>query len=57
MEFLKDTMKLEVMYGNIDYVARLGRRKGVRPILVKCIFAVKLVVLRNSKNSVGSRIR
>jgi hypothetical protein len=32
---LSETMKIETTSGNIDYVIRLGRRKGERPILIK----------------------
>jgi hypothetical protein len=43
---------------NIDYVTRIGRRKGERLILVKFIsFSKTLQVLRNKRNLAGSRIR
>jgi hypothetical protein len=38
-------------------VARLGRRKGVRPIFMKFIsFLVKLEMLKKTRNLLGSQI-
>jgi hypothetical protein len=42
-------MKLELLHGKINYVARLGRRKGVQPILVK--FTSFLVTLEALKKA------
>jgi hypothetical protein len=61
VKWLNETMKVEVNKvnnENIDYVARIGIRKGERPILVKFIsFTKKLEVLGNKKNLAGSKIR
>jgi hypothetical protein len=51
-------MKSEVLNGNINYVARLGRRRAMQLSLVKSASsAVKLAVLRNSENLVCLKIR
>jgi hypothetical protein len=58
---LNETMKVDVNRENnenIDYVTRIGRKKGVRPILVKFIsFSKKLQILKNKRNLAGSKIR
>jgi hypothetical protein len=57
MKLLWETMKLETLNGNFDYVTILLRRKGHRPILVKCtFFSVKLKILINTKIKAGSQI-
>jgi hypothetical protein len=51
VKWVRETMKIEVNNENIDYVTRLGKRKGERPILVKFIpFSKKLVVLKSKRN-------
>jgi hypothetical protein len=51
-------MKLETLNGSIDCVARLGKRSGKRPTLVKLTsFSMKLEVLRKTKNLAGSEFR
>jgi hypothetical protein len=51
-KFLKETAGLELSVNNIDFIARLGRRRGLWPILVKCMsLAVHLQVLRKTKIS------
>jgi hypothetical protein len=58
VKFLRDTMGVEVSKENIDYLTRLGRRRGERPILVRFTsFSKKLEVLRNKKNLAGTKIR
>jgi hypothetical protein len=50
--FFKDTMRLEIAEGSIDFTTRLGRRKGQRPIgplVTFTSFAMKLNVLKNTK--------
>jgi hypothetical protein len=57
-KFLRETMKLEILNGSIDYVARVGKRSGERPILMKLTsFSLKLEVLRKTKNLAGSKFR
>jgi hypothetical protein len=34
VKWLSETMKVKTTSGNINYVTRLGRRKGERPILI-----------------------
>jgi hypothetical protein len=44
--------------GSIDFVAKLGKRRGQRPILVKFTsFLVKLEVLRYTGSLAGLQIR
>jgi hypothetical protein len=58
VKFLRDTMGAEVSKENIDYVTRIGRKSGGRPILVKfTTFFKKLEVWRNKKNLAGTKIR
>jgi hypothetical protein len=58
VKFLRDSMGVEVSKENIDYLTRLGRRRGERPILVRfTAFFKKLEVLRNRKNLAGTKIR
>ena len=53
-KFLKETAGLELSVNNIDYIARLGRRRGHWPILVNCrSFVMHLRVLRNKKKISG----
>jgi hypothetical protein len=57
MKVLRESAKLEIWNGSIDYATRLGRR-GQQPILVKFTSSsVKVEVLRNTKNIAGSQIR
>jgi hypothetical protein len=57
-KFLRETMKLEILNGSVDYVAKAGKRSGERPILVKLTsFSMKLEVLRKNKNLAGSKFR
>jgi hypothetical protein len=58
VKWLRGTMKVEVTNENIDYVNRLGRRKGACPIVIKFTsFSKKLEVLKNERNSAGSKVR
>jgi hypothetical protein len=58
VKFLGEKMKIEISRENINYVTRLGRRRGERPILIKfTTFFKKLEVWKNKKNLVGSKIR
>jgi hypothetical protein len=51
-------MGVEISKENIDYLTRLGRRRGERPILVKfTTFLKKLEVWRNKKNLARTKIR
>jgi hypothetical protein len=34
-KFPRETMKLKILYGSNAYVARVGKRSGEQPILVK----------------------
>jgi hypothetical protein len=50
--FFKETAGLELSVNNIDFIARLGRRRGHWPILVKCMsLDMHLQVLRKTKIS------
>jgi hypothetical protein len=51
--FFKDTMRLEMTEGSIDFTTTLGRRKGQR----LTSFAMKLEVLKNTRLLVDSKIR
>jgi hypothetical protein len=54
VKFLRDVMKVEITNWNTDYVTRLGRRIGERPILVRFTYFVKkLEVLKHMRTSVG----
>jgi hypothetical protein len=45
VKFLYDKMRVEISRENIDYVIKLGRRRGERPILIKfTMFFKKLEV-------------
>jgi hypothetical protein len=58
VRFLRDTMGVEVSKETIDYLTRLGRRRGEWPILVRFTsFSKKLEVVRNKKNLAGTKIR
>jgi hypothetical protein len=58
VKFLNEKMGVETHKENIDYVTRLGRRRGERPILVKfTTFFKKLEVWRNKRNLAGTKIR
>jgi hypothetical protein len=58
MKVLRESIKLKILNGSTDYVARQARRRNQRPILVEFIsFLVKLEVLRDTNNQVGSQIR
>jgi hypothetical protein len=58
VKFLCDKMGVEISRENIDYLTRLGRRRGERPILIKfTTFFKKLVVWKNKRNLIGSKIR
>jgi hypothetical protein len=58
VKWLSETMKLETTSGNIDYVTRLGRRKGERQISIKFTsFSRKLEVFKNKRNLAGSKVR
>jgi hypothetical protein len=61
VKWLNETMKVDVNRVNnekIDYVTRIGRRKGEWPILVKFIlFSKKLQILRKKRNLAVSKIR
>jgi hypothetical protein len=58
VKFLSEKMGVETSKENIDYLTRLGRRRGERPILVKfTTFFKKLDVWRNKKNLAGTNIR
>jgi hypothetical protein len=47
VKFLGDKMGVEISKENIDYLTRLGRRRGERPILIKfMMFFNKLEVWR-----------
>jgi hypothetical protein len=51
-------MKLEALNGSIEYVSRLGKIHGERPVLLKLTsFSMKLEVLRKTKNLAGPKIR
>jgi hypothetical protein len=57
MKFLKDAMRLDIADRRINFIIRLGRRKGQQPILAKFTsFVMKLEVLRNTKHFAGSKI-
>jgi hypothetical protein len=58
MKDQRESMKLEVLKGSIEYVTRLGRSRGQRLILVKFTsFSVKFEVLRKAANLTDSQIR
>jgi hypothetical protein len=55
-KFLRETINLEILNGSIDYMARVGKRSGERPILMKLTsFLMKLEVLWKTKNIAGSK--
>jgi hypothetical protein len=57
-KFLRETMTLEILNESIDYVARVGKRSGERPILMKLTsFSMKLEVFKKTKNLAGSTFR
>jgi hypothetical protein len=57
-KFLRETTKLGTLNGSIVYVARVGKRSGDQPILVKLTsFLMKLEVLRKTKNLAGLKFR
>jgi hypothetical protein len=57
-KFLKYTMKLGLLDGNINYMARLERKKRAIQILVKFTsFSMELEVLKKIRNLAGSSIR
>jgi hypothetical protein len=48
----EETSELELSVNSIDFVGRVGRRRGQWPILVKCMsLAMHLQVLRKTKSS------
>jgi hypothetical protein len=58
VKFLGDKMGVEISRENIDYLTRLGRRRGEPPILIKFMtFFKKLEVWRNKRNLTGTKIR
>jgi hypothetical protein len=58
VKFLCDKMGVEISRENIDYLTRLGRRRGECPILIKFMtFFKKLEVWKNKTNLIGSKIR
>jgi hypothetical protein len=57
VKFLGEKMKIELSRENINYVTRLGRRRGERPILIKFTVFKKLEVWKNKRNLIGSKIR
>jgi hypothetical protein len=58
VKFLGKKTKIEISGENINYVTRLGRRRGERPILIKfTTFAKKLEVWENKRNLIGTKIR
>jgi uncharacterized tellurite resistance protein B-like protein len=58
VKFLGDKMGVEISKENIDYLTRLGRRRGERPILIKfTTFFKKLEIWRNKRNLTGTKIR
>jgi hypothetical protein len=58
VKFLGDKMGVEISKENTDYLTRLGRRRGERPILIKfTTFFKKLEVWRNKKNLAGTKSR
>ena len=57
-KFLKETAGLELSVNNTDFIARLGRRRGQWPILVKCVsLAMHLQLLRKTKISGLERLK
>jgi hypothetical protein len=53
-----DKMGVEISKENIEYLTRLGRRRGERPILIKFTTLFKKhEVLRNKRNLSGTKIR
>jgi hypothetical protein len=57
-KFLRETMKLDILNESIDYVARVGKRSGEHPIIMKLTsFSMTLEVLKKTKNLVGSKFR
>jgi hypothetical protein len=57
-QLVKEKMGIQEIQGHINYVKRLGKSKGNRPIFVKLtMFSKKLEVLKNINKLVGSKIR
>jgi hypothetical protein len=58
VKWLRETLKVETTSENINYVARLKRRKEDRPIFIKFIsFLKKLEMSKNKRNLAGSKVR
>jgi hypothetical protein len=57
-KFLREFMKLEILSGSIDYVARVGKISREQLILTKLTsFSMKLEMLKKTKNLAGSKFR
>jgi hypothetical protein len=57
-QLVMEKMGVQEIQGHIDYVKRLGRSRGNRPIFVKLTtFSKKLEVLKNTSKLAGSRIK
>jgi hypothetical protein len=53
-----DKLEIPEIHGHVDYVKRLGRGRGSKPILVKLTtFAKKLEILENTRKLAGTKIR
>jgi hypothetical protein len=58
VKWQSESMKVDTTIENIDCVARLGSRKGQRPILIKFTsFPKYLEVLKNKRNLGGFKVR
>lgn len=58
VKWLSESIKAETTIENVDCVARLGSRRGERPILVILTsFLKKLEVLKNTRNLTGFEVK
>jgi hypothetical protein len=58
VKWLSESMKAETTIENTVYVARLGSRRGERPILITFTsFSKKMQLFKNKRNLPGSKVR